>query len=95
MTSAAAAQYLAVPETSLRAALRRGEIPGAQILGRWRVRRVDLDALFVAAARPSPAATPDTRSPEVPAPAVVGEIAPPRRRGRKPKQRRASAEVRP
>jgi excisionase family DNA binding protein len=40
------AEYLQLSEATVRAMLRRGEIPGARLAGQWRVRESALAGLF-------------------------------------------------
>jgi excisionase family DNA binding protein len=40
------ADYLRLCEMTVYRMLERGELPGVKVAGRWRVRRVDLDALL-------------------------------------------------
>ncbi len=82
-----AAIYLGLPVSTVRAALRRGEIRGALIARRWRIRRTDLDALFTRTApRPAPAAAAPSPTSACPSPVVVGTVS--RGTGRRGRPRR-------
>ena len=96
MDPATAALYLDVPETGVRNLLRAGKLPGARVGRLWRLRRADLDAMFVPVTRTAPQAPPSPSSPascaassSLPFPMPRSERAPalgrpgrPRKRGR-------------
>ena len=87
LTPEEVAARLRLPVATVRTALRRGELPGALICRRWRVRRSDLDALFGAratepAAAPSPAPAP---TPEPPV--LVGAVSRAMRTRGRPRRR--------
>lgn len=65
MTPEEVARYLRRKVTTIYAALRDGELPGLKLKRRWRVRRCDIDALFVGA-KSSPPPPPPPEYPPLP-----------------------------
>jgi excisionase family DNA binding protein len=83
LTPEEAAAYLRIPVVTVRRALARGELPGALLARRWRVRRADLDALFGTQKRGATAAEPS-------GPVTVTTVPRAGRPGRPRKRRRST-----
>lgn len=87
-----AGRYLRLPESSIRALLRSGKLPGAKLGALWRIRRCDLDAMFTPVMRTAPPACAAVALPSVSLPPCPPPVLAPRplRPGRPRKPARGS-----